>query len=179
MNPSERFSDLFDQAPNHFSFLLKSPSEALATVRISVVRPDLGWLDSPARHVYGDSQSFQVFTDTTYIEASRLCFTPQAPSGTFISLLGNVAALAEFYSVRWLVVSPRVEQVLAYQKLFGFTPQAEPRAYDSLRFTTQLLAVSLADLRSHIQHDRRMFRSWACALAAACNPAMPGEFAAA
>src|SRR4051794_4991939 len=49
--PGAAFSDAFDDAPNSFSFL----NDALtATVRITVVRPDLGWHDSPARHVFGD-----------------------------------------------------------------------------------------------------------------------------
>lgn len=178
-NPSERFSDAFDDSPNHFSFLLGSTEESLATVRISVVRPDLGWKQSPALHVYGDSPALQSIASESYVEASRLCFAPQARPNTFISLLGNMAALAEFYSVRWLVACPRIEQAKTYQRLFGFTPIAEPRTYYGVRFTTQLLAVSLDQLRSHVRHDRRMFQSWAHALSEASQELPMAELAVA
>jgi len=163
----ERFSDALDDSPNHFSYLLGSTEEALATVRMSVVRPDLNWTQSPALHVYGDCPAFQSIASESYVEASRLCFAPQARPNSFISLLGNMAALAEFYSVRWLVACPRLEQAKTYERLFGFKPMAEPRTYYGVRFTAQLLAVSLDQLRSHVRHDRRMFQSWVSALAEA------------
>ncbi len=178
-NPAERFSDAFDDSPNHFSYLLGSAEEALATVRISVVRPDLNWTDSPAQHVYGDCPALQSIASESYVEASRLCFAPQARTNTFISLLGNMAALAEFYSVRWLVACPRAEQAPVYERLFGFSPLAEPRVYHGVRFKTQLLAVSLDRLRTHIQHDRPLFPSWASALAQASEQAPIGELVAA
>src|SRR4051812_35908170 len=51
--PGARFSDHFDTLPNHFSFLVRqSDTEAKATVRISVVRPDLSWQEAPSRRVF-------------------------------------------------------------------------------------------------------------------------------
>ncbi len=177
-NTAERFSDEFDNTQNHFNYLLGSPEQALATVRISVVRPDLSWTESPALHVYGDCPAFQSIAGESYVEASRLCFAPQARINTFITLLGNMAALAEFYSVRWLVACPRLEQAPTYERLFGFSPLAEPRVYHGVRFTTQLLAVSLDQLRIHVRHDRRMFQSWASALAQATEQVRLEELAA-
>ena len=53
-----QFSESFDDQPNSFSFLVRNRErEALATVRITVVRPDLGWTDSPVNHV----QSWMIF----------------------------------------------------------------------------------------------------------------------
>ena len=168
-NPSERFSDAFDETPNHFNFLFGSETAALATVRLSVVRPDLDWTESPARHGYSDCKKFQSIAKASYVEISRLCFAAEAHTETFIDLLGNMAALAEFYSVRRLVVCPRVEQVNLYERLFGFAPVAEPRTEFGLRLKTQLLAVSLGQLRTHLKHDRPIFPSWASALSATAS----------
>jgi len=56
----EQFHDSYDVQPNSFSFLARDAScEAMATVRITVVRHDLGWTDSPVTHVYGDHPAFQ------------------------------------------------------------------------------------------------------------------------
>ena len=52
------FSDSYDELPNHFSFLLENENEVQATVRISVIRPDLGWTSAPSRTVFGDHPAF-------------------------------------------------------------------------------------------------------------------------
>src|SRR5713101_6443848 len=53
--PGGGFSDGFDADPNNFSFLVRSATAPpFATVRITVVRPDLGWTDSPAQHMFRD-----------------------------------------------------------------------------------------------------------------------------
>ena len=105
----QRFSDLFDAKPNHFSFLACSEEDGpLATVRVSVVRPDLsGWGDSPAAKVFGDDPAFQLIASTSYVEANRLCFRPQARRDVFYSLVANMVALADFYETSWLVACPR------------------------------------------------------------------------
>jgi len=47
--PDRQFPDPFGSTPNHFSFLVRNMDrEPLATVRISVLRPDLG-MDRTAR----------------------------------------------------------------------------------------------------------------------------------
>src|ERR1700681_589339 len=75
----ELFSDQFDEMPNHFSFLVRQPAEqAMATVRISVVKPERGWRESPGKHVYGDHEAFQQMARESFVEASRLCFAEQA-----------------------------------------------------------------------------------------------------
>jgi hypothetical protein len=67
----ERFSDRFDTTPNHFSFLVRDAAEeAVATVRISVVRHDLGWLESPGGTVFGDHPAFQNLAADGFVEAS-------------------------------------------------------------------------------------------------------------
>jgi hypothetical protein len=118
---NEQFHDSFDEKPNSFSFLCRNAdADALATVRISVVAPELGWTDSPVCHVYGDDPAFQQIQGESFVEASRLCFGPQARRDSFIRLVGNMAALAEFHGVQWLVACPRVEHSPVYQRLFGF-----------------------------------------------------------
>src|SRR4051794_29168661 len=77
--PDGRFSDRFDATPNHFSFLVRDKQESsVATVRISVVRPDLGWHESPGGTVFGDHPAFQNIAAEGFVEASRLVFAPQA-----------------------------------------------------------------------------------------------------
>jgi len=161
--PDGRFSDAFDQTPNHFSFLVRN-SEPLATVRISVVRPDLGWIESPVRHVFGDHPAFLAVARESFVEASRLCFDRQARRDVLMRLLGNMAALAEFYDVEWLVACPRMEHAPIYQRLFGFRPLAEPRPYFGVRFETQMLGVRRAELKDRVVEERPMWSAWQNAL---------------
>lgn len=165
LRQDQQFSDEFDTKPNNLSFLVQAGSaEPFATVRITVVRPDLGWDDSPGRHVYGDHPSFESIRRESYVEASRLCFECQARRDTFVRLLGNMAALAEFYEVGWLVACPRVEHSLVYQRLFGFRPLAEARRYFGVNFQTQLLGVRTSEIRSYVVDQRLMNLAWSQAL---------------
>jgi len=74
-----------------------------ATVRVSVVRSDPEGTDSPADRVYADHQSF-------------------------IRLVAHTAALANFYSVEWLVACRGVEHAQAYRRLFGVPAPRSTRA---------------------------------------------------
>jgi hypothetical protein len=160
-HPDRRFTDRFDVAPNHFSFWAPEPA---ATVRISVVRPDLGWNDAPARHVYGGHPRFEPIAAASFVEASRLCFGPLARREVFVRLVANMAALAEFYEVEWLIACPRVEHVRVYERLFGFRPLAEPRRYFGVAFETRLLGIRREELRAFVAPDRLMPRAWSQAL---------------
>lgn len=169
--PDEQFRDGFDEMPNNFSFLVRdNANQSLATVRISVVRPDKGWTDSPVSHVYGDHPAFQAISKESFVEASRLCFGQQARRDAFVRLLGNMAALAEFYDVKSLVACPRVEHSLIYQRMFGFKPLAQPRRYFGVKFETQLLGVSISDLHGHVREAKGMLDAWSDALAHFTRP---------
>jgi hypothetical protein len=99
----ERFSDRFDATPNHFSFLVRgAEEEAVATVRISVVRQDLGWVESPGGTVFGDLPAYRTLAAEGFVEASRLVFAPQARRDALMQLLGYMAAMADFYEAEWL-----------------------------------------------------------------------------
>lgn len=159
------FSDSFDEKPNSFSFLVSSGDRPLATVRISVVRPDLGWIDSPVQHVYGDHPAFQDIARASFVESSRLCFDKQARRDCFVGLVGHMAALAEFYNVEWLVACPRVEHSEIYQRMFGFNVLAAPRRYFGVSFETQLLGIRVEELRKYVSGRRSMVDAWTAALA--------------
>jgi len=162
-SPDFRFTDRFDALPNHFSFLQHRASQPQSTVRVSVVRPDLGWTDSPARQTFGDHPCFQRFAASSYAEGNRLCFDPQAKRRGFVELLANVAALAEVYDVEWILACPRMEHVHVYQNLFGFQPQAEPRSGIGVKLIAPLMATSLSQLRAYVQYDQRMIEAWQAA----------------
>lgn len=163
--PDEQFHDSYDELPNSFSFLASdSACDAMATVRITVVRPDLGWTDSPVTHVYGDHPAFQAIAKESYVEASRLCFGKQARRDAFVKLVGHMAALAEFYGVEWLVACPRVEHSAIYQRMFGFRPLAAPRQYFGVKFETQLLGIRVSELREYVRSERPMVQAWSDAL---------------
>jgi hypothetical protein len=161
------FSDHYDELANNFSFLVRDTSRlALATVRISVVRPDLGWTESPASKVFGDNPAFQSIAQTSFVEASRLCFGPQARRDVFVRLLGHKAALAEFWGVEWLLACPRIEHTQVYQRMFGFRALAAPRQYFGVNFETQLLGIRRVELESHVKDKKPMRTAWTSALAA-------------
>jgi hypothetical protein len=163
--PGSAFSDAFDAAPNSFSFLVQSAAEALATVRITVVRPDLGWTDSPATHIFGDHEAWGTLAGASFVEASRLCFARQARRDAFVRLLGYMAALADVYEVEWLVACPRVEHAGVYERLFGFRWLAPPRRYFGVKFPTGLLAVRRSELRDYTRDAKAMRAAWEMALA--------------
>ncbi|MBL8237107.1 MAG: hypothetical protein JNM66_06800 [Bryobacterales bacterium] len=161
-----RFRDALDDAPNQFSFLVRdTEAEPLATVRISVVRPDLGWTISPAEKVFGDHPAFQSMARSTFVEASRLCFAQTARRDAFYGLLGNMAALGEHYGVEWLTACPRVEHSEIYQRLYGFRPMAAPRKYMGVNFETELLGIRLEEIREKAERVSWMRRSWSAARA--------------
>lgn len=164
VRPDGLFHDRYDEMPNHFSFLIRSATEEpVATVRISVVRPDMGWTESPAQAVFGDHPALQAITRESNVEASRLCFGPQARRDAFVKLLGHKAALAQFCGVEWLVACPRVEHTAVYQNLFGFVPLAPPRKYFGVNFETQLLAIRLSELGEYVKEIEPMRSAWSAA----------------
>jgi hypothetical protein len=164
--PDRQFSDHYDDTPNHFSFLVRDRAQkSLATVRISVVKPEFGWTESPAGTVFGDHPALKRVARESFVEASRLCFGQQARRDIFMRLVGNMAALADFYQAGWLIACPRMEHSPLYQRLFGFRPLAEPRPYFGVKFETQMLGVRTEDLRSHVKGAAVMQRAWSSALA--------------
>lgn len=160
----KQFRDSFDEKPNTFNFLVSDRERALATLRLCVVAPKRCWMDSPVCNVYGDDPAFQQIQDESFVEASRLCFGEQARSESFIRLLGNMAALAEFYGVAWLVACPRVEHSMIYQRMFGFRPLSTPRQYFGVNFQTQLLGIRVRDLRRYVRNSPPMMAAWGTAL---------------
>jgi hypothetical protein len=171
----ERLSDCFDATPNHFSFLVRdAEEEPVATIRISVVRRDLGWTESPGGAVFGDHPTFQRLAAGGFVEASRLVFAPQARRDSLMRLFGYMAAMADFYGVGWLMACPRMEHSAMYQRLFGFRPMAEPRPYHGVKFETQLLGVRRRELKDYVREAKPMRKAWGHALAnlMACPPSL-------
>ena len=161
-----QFSDRFDDTPNHFSFLVRSATrEPLATVRISVVKPNRGWTESPGGSVFGDHPAYRVLARESFVEASRLCFGPPARRDVLMRLLGNMAALSDFFQSEWLAACPRQEHAPIYQRLFGFRPMAEPRKYFGVDFETQLLGIRREELREYVRGVKPMMDAWHNALA--------------
>ena len=161
--PDGLFHDAYDEMPNHFSFLVSGEGEPMATVRISVVRPDLGWTESPAKAVFGDHSALLEIAGQSYVEASRLCFGPQARRDAFVRLLGQKAALAELFKAEWLVACPRVEHTHVYINLFGFRPMASPRKYFGVNFETQLLGIRRRELAEYVKNAKPMVHAWTSA----------------
>lgn len=171
----ERFSDRFDATPNHFSFLVRDAAdEPVATVRISVVRRDCGWTESPGGAVFGGHPAFQRLAAGGIVEASRLVFAEQARRDTLMRLLGYMAAMADFYEVGWLMACPPMEHSALYQRLFGFRPMAGPRPYHGVKFETQLLGVRRRELKDYVRQAKAMKKAWNHALGnlMACPPSL-------
>lgn len=163
--PDGRFPDHFDACPNHFSFLLRDDSAApKATVRLSIVRPDVAWLEAPSRTVFGGHPVLDAITAESYVEANRLCFGPSARRDSFVQLLGYMAAASDFFDTPWLIACPRVAHASAYTSLFGFRPLAEPRQYFGVRFETQLLGIRREEIRLFVRDRAPMRNAWLQAL---------------
>ena len=81
-----------------------------------------------------------------------------------------MAALADFHETSWLVACPRVEHSQIYQRMFAFRPMAAPRRYFGVNFQTELLAVSLEQIRAVAGSVRSMASAWAEARALVSSP---------
>jgi hypothetical protein len=153
---ADLFVDAFDQTINHFSFLHPSAEHPTATIRVSVVKPELGWIDSPAREWVGAED----FLEGGFVAASHLCFEPSSRRDGFVSLIGNLAALARLFHTKWVLVCPPVEQVTAYQNVFGFQPRGVSRKMPGACRVGQLMAVSLSQLLGYIEYDPQIGQCW-------------------
>lgn len=158
VNSEERFSDSYDLLPNQFSFLLWKGEEPVATVRISVVRPDRGWTQAPSCKVFGDHPEFAAIARHSFVEASRLCFGTLASRELLLRLVANLAALADVYGVHSVVACPREEHAPIYRRLFGFKGLAAPRPYFGVSFCTELLGVARAELHEYTR-DMKLMRN--------------------
>jgi len=165
-NEDQRFSDEYDLLPNHFSFLVEGAGEALATVRISVVQPALGWVKSPSAKVFGDHAAYQCMASESFVEASRLCFHEQARRDVLFRLVANMAALADRYDTKWLLACPRAEHSHMYQRLFGFKVMAPARQYFGVNFQTELLGTEREELRAAGRRVAPIQRAWNAATGA-------------
>lgn len=172
----ERFSDRYDALPNQFSFLLQPEGERhVATVRISVVRPDLGWSEAPSASVFGDHPALRRMAEESYVEASRLCFEQRAGRTLFYRLVANLAALADTFETGWIVACPRPEHSPIYQRMFGFRPLAPARQYYGVSFSTELLGLRRDELRRNASRFAPMREAWREAGGASglhCRPRM-------
>jgi len=83
-----------------------------------------------------------------------------ARRGSFVGLLGYMAALAEFYEVGWFVACPRVEHAEVYRRMFGFRELAEPRQYFGVNFETRLLGVRREELKAFVQAREAIHAAW-------------------
>ena len=163
--PGDRFSDHFDALPNRFSLVVRHyDAPARATVRLSVLRRDLGWTEAPSRRVFGDHPALEAMAGESYVEASRLCFGPLARRDIFVKLLGHMAALGDIYETGWLAACPRVEHAQVYKRLFGFRQSAEPRQYYGVHFQTELLGVRREEIRQHVRNQKCLLTAWNDAL---------------
>ena len=153
--PDERFQDPFDVLQSNFSFLVRGAhKEPLATVRITVVNPELGLAGLPRAACLWRPPELRHMGRESYVEASRLCFGPQARRDAFVRLLGNMAALADFHEVKWLVACPRAEHASVYERMFGFRSLAPARRYFGVNFETQLLGIRRTDLHHHVRNAK-------------------------
>lgn len=162
----QSFSDPFDHLPNQFSFLLDTDTESnAASIRISVVRPDLGWTVAPSSKVFGGDPAFEGIARGSFVEASRLCFRQQAQRHVLYRLIAHLAAAGEYFGTEWAVACPRVEHSHMYTRLFGFRPMAAARQYFGVNFRTDLLAVRLEELGAVAARYECMSAAWRAGLA--------------
>lgn len=159
-SPNKLFSDPFDLEPNHLHFLRLDQGAPHAAIRASVVKPELGFTSAPAMATFQDA----FLAHTSFVEASMLCFAPNAGRAGFIKLFAHIAALAESADVEYLVTCPRLEQIPLYQSLFGFQPKSGPKSTPGLHHAIQLMAAPLRQRRAFIQYDRRMLDCWSSVL---------------
>jgi hypothetical protein len=159
-NPSERFSDAFDDAPNAWIFGVYIDGELASSIRLhaaSRAQPNL-----PALAVFPDLLSPEIQHGRILIDPTRFVADRKAsrrhPELCYVTT--RLAVLAsEFFNANLLLATVRAEHQAFYRRVFGHRLICSPRHYPSLTKPICLMALDYGAARKRLIERNPFMRS--------------------
>ncbi|OLQ73331.1 hypothetical protein BIT28_21615 [Photobacterium proteolyticum] len=139
-NTQQRLEDEFDSMPNNHTFVLKCNQRSIASLRVSVIKQQPGWLDIPVKRLFPE-----VFTELenkydTLMELNRLTVLPEITdfSATVpLALFANPMHLTELSGKTLVICAARKNHKRFYERL-GFRKITDYKRYPTLKFDTAM-----------------------------------------
>lgn len=159
-DPSKRFADSFDEAPNVWIFGLYLEGTLASSIRIHVASPEHP--EAPATAVFPDllmphiERGQKIIDPTRFVANHALARTnPELPYATV--RLGFMAS--EYFNADMGLATVRVEHRAFYKRIFGLKPLGEPRLYPNLAKPICLMSIHYPTAREGIMARYPYLRS--------------------
>jgi N-acyl-L-homoserine lactone synthetase len=159
-DPSEAFSDSYDDSENAHVFGLYLDGELASSIRIHVA--SAAYPDFPSHKVFADVlepelQAGRVLIDYTRFVTSKTLsqLNPALPYATL--RLGWMAG--EHFRAQLLLAAVRIEHQAFYRRTFGHRPICPPRTYPLLAKQISLMAADREAVTDRVYRRYPFFRS--------------------
>ena len=139
-NPQQRLADEFDSMPNNHTFVLQHKDQAIASLRVSIIKQQPGWLDIPVKRLFPE-----IFTELeekydTLMELNRLTVLPDITdfSATVpMALFASPMHLTDISGKTLVICAARKNHKRFYERL-GFRKITNYKRYPTLKFDTAM-----------------------------------------
>lgn len=153
IQPSEsrRVSDVYDDAPNAWTFGIHVDGELCSALRVHVLTSD--WRMSYATELFGDILHPRLDRGEVFIDPARFVADPdkaqQFPELPYLTL--RLAYLAcEYFNADVGLALVRAEHQAFYRRVFLHETIAEPRAFPNVSKKVALMASNFRTLREQV-----------------------------
>jgi N-acyl amino acid synthase FeeM len=159
-NPTERYTDKYDDAPNCSIFGVYVDGELASSIRLHVASRECP--DMPALNVFSDLLLPTLNSGKTIIDPTRFvadhALSRRFPELCYVTT--RVGWLAcEYFHTHLVLATVREEHQAFYRRVFGHRVVCEPRHYPSLTKAISLMALDYPLARERVLQRRAYLRS--------------------
>jgi len=159
-NPSEMFSDVYDDFDNCWTFGIHLERQLASTIRFHVISPEQRY--GPAYDVFRDLVEPMIDDGMTLIDptrfASEQAATREFPEMPFLTL--RVACMAyEYFDAEYVLATVRKEHAAFYRRVFNAEFMCDPRPYPTLKSRICLLRANVRGVREKLARRYPIFES--------------------
>lgn len=148
-NPTERFSDAWDDVDNVLLMGMYLGDRLASTVRFHMNRPHGARM--PAMDTFGDVLQPFVESGKRIIDPTRFVIDPElaklGPELPYLTLR-MIALAAEHFRAEIILATIRVEHLVMYRRVVGHRPISEPRTYPLLARPIVCTVAEIEDMRA-------------------------------
>lgn len=142
--PDRRLLDDYDYAAATDIFVVRLKGTIVGTIRLHIL--DMVNQKSATLDAFKDILMPRITSGEVLIDAARFAVAPDIGAlrlAVARQTLRLYATMAESHGVDFGVAAVQENRIEFYQRLYGFSQIAEPRAYDKLRHKLVLMGVNL------------------------------------
>jgi hypothetical protein len=159
-NPSESFSDTFDDAPNAWNFGIYYEGTLASALRVSVSTPEHP--QTPSIHVFEDLLEQHLREGKIIVDPTRFVADPDLPKR--IAMLPYLAVrlgymACDHFNADLGLATVRNEHVAFYKRTFMHEQVSEPREYLGLTKPLNLMVSDFQMVREQIEERYPIFQS--------------------